>query len=630
MRRKFPIRMTWPLVFCMAVPPLAAQQPAPTSTQASAEKLPTTRDRRQAAKLFMQAGKLFMAEKFEEAMAEYQKATKLDPSNRDYRLAVEVARSHAVTALVQSAAKDRLTGNAAGARAALEHAHQLDPGNPQVAQHMDELGSDALLGLNVPLYEGTSAQMRSAATLEPHADRHSFHVHADARQVLRQVFTAYGIQTTIDDGVSPNRILFDMDEASFAQASHALALATHTFYVPLDAHRALIARDTHEAHQQYENEEMENISITGLAANDISDLVNVAKNIFQIPVAVANPTPGTITLRATPALLSSFNKTLRGLLNGQNQVLLQMRIIQLSHTNERTTGAALPQSFSAMNIYAEESSILTANSTLVSEIVSSGLASADDPLAILGILIASGSVSSSLFSNGLLVFGGGITESALTPGSGLTINLGSTYSNSRQLDNIQLRMGDGESSTLRVGERYPIQTSSYSNMATSSSTISGLTTSGTSSALTSLLSSYSSTATIPQVNYEDLGLTLKTTPSIMRNDHIALSIDLKLDSLSGSTLDGNPILNNRAYSGVATVRPGESVILAGELNKSETRSVTGTPGLDDIPGLSQAEDKDTQKSSSSLLILITPHLVRSPQPAGSSPMLHIERTGPSN
>ena len=35
----------------------------------------------------------------------YEEAAKLDPGNTNYRLAADVARSHAVTALIQSAAK---------------------------------------------------------------------------------------------------------------------------------------------------------------------------------------------------------------------------------------------------------------------------------------------------------------------------------------------------------------------------------------------------------------------------------------------------------------------------------------------------------------------------------------------
>ena len=68
-------------------------------------------DKRRAAKLYLEASKLFVDSQFEEAFAGLRAGGRLDPTNADYRLAAEVARSHAVTALIQAAAKDRLVGD---------------------------------------------------------------------------------------------------------------------------------------------------------------------------------------------------------------------------------------------------------------------------------------------------------------------------------------------------------------------------------------------------------------------------------------------------------------------------------------------------------------------------------------
>jgi Flp pilus assembly secretin CpaC len=262
----------------------------------------------------------------------------------------------------------------------------------------------------------------------------------------------------------------------------------------------------------------------------------------------------------------------------------------------------------------------------VDEIISQGLASPGDTLTILGILLASGQVSSSLFSNGLAAFGGGITQSALAP-TPATLNLSLNSSETRELDQIQLRLGDGEAGTLKEGERYPIQTSSFSSLSSSSSTIAGLTGAGTSAALSSLLSSLeNSVPSVPQVEYQDLGLTLKATANVMRNSDVALTLDLKITALSGSAINGNPILNSRAYSGVVTIKQGEAVMVASELDKSESRNISGTPGLSEIPGLNDITNKDTEKNYATLLIVITPHVIRGTQASGHSPMMRVEKS----
>ncbi len=178
-------------------------------------------------------------------------------------------------------------------------------------------------------------------------------------------------------------------------------------------------------------------------------MVNLAKNVFNAQQAVAEPTSGTITIRASPSAMNAFNATMRELLDGRSQVMLEVRMIQLAHTSTRNTGVQPPQSMSAFNVYAEEQSILNANQSLVQQIISSGLAAPGDTLAILGILLASGQVSSSLFSNGIALFGGGLTQSALAPGA-VTANLNLNSSDSRELDQMQLRLGDGEACDHQV------------------------------------------------------------------------------------------------------------------------------------------------------------------------------------
>jgi hypothetical protein len=575
-------------------------------------------NRRKAAKLYLAASKKFVGEQFEEAMRGYEQAAALDPGNADYPLAASVARSHAVTALIQAAAKDRMRGEAGAARAALAHALELEPNSVPVKQHLYELGDDALLGQARPIYEQGAGRVSEAVELAPSVDVHSFHLRADQRQILQQVFKSYGIEATVDESVRAAQVRLDVDDARFETAARVAGMVTNSFYLPLDAHRALLLRDTNENRRQYTRQEYETVYLPGLNKEELTDIGNLAKNVFNAQQAVTEPSSGTITLRASQSTLDAFNATMSQLLDGQSQVLL-------AHNNQHKTGVQPPQSMSAFNVDAEAQSILNANASTVSEIISSGLASAGDTLAILGILLASGDISSSLFSNGFAVFGGGLTESALAPGS-LSANFNLNSSDSRELDEIQVRVGDGEDATLKSGMRYPIQTSSYSSLSASTSAIAGLTSAGSSSSLSSLLASYTgSSANIPMVEYQDLGLTLKATPRVMRGSEVALKIDMKIDALAGTSANGNPVLSNRAWSGVVTVKPGEAVEVVSELDKTESRAISGVPGISEIPGMNNLTGKDTQKNYATVLIIITPHVIRGAQAAGHSPMLRVER-----
>jgi type II secretory pathway component GspD/PulD (secretin) len=562
-------------------------------------------------------------------MAGYQKVAALDPSNPQYFLAIDVARSHAVTALIQQAAKDRIRGDAAAARAALAHARELDPANALVNQHIYELSDDAIAGQTTPRYEKGARTVGAAAVLAPTEGIHNFHLRTDQRSMIQQVFRAYGLETTLDSSVRAIPARLDLDNASFAQATRAIEMVTNSFYVPLDAHRVIVARDTRENRQQFERQEMETVYLPGLTQTELTDVGNLAKNVFDAPQSVVEQTSGTITLRAPQSNLHAFNSTIHDLLDGRNQVLLDVRLIQLAHLNELKTGAQLQQQISVFNLYAEARNILNSNQALVQQIIASGLASPGDYIAIIAILLASGQVSDPLLSSGFATFGGGaVSTFGFSPGP-VTMNLNLNSSDSRELDEIQLRLADNETGTLRLGTRYPIQTSSYSSQIGNAIKIPGLTGAGNSSALSGLLSSVNSIPPIPMIEYQDLGMTLKATPKVMRNSDVALTIDMKITALGGQFINGNPVLDNRAYSGVVTMRQGEAVVVVSQLNKQESRSISGTPGISEIPGLNNLSSKDTNIDTSSLLIVMTPHVIRGTQPAGHSPMVRMEKTQPA-
>ena len=587
---------------------------------------PTGSEKRRAVKLYLAASKLFVNGQFEAAMRGYAQAAKLDPTNSDYRLSVEVARSHAVTALIQSAAKARLLGDEASARADLSRALELDPKNIEATQHLYELAGDAVRGQPQSPYAQAAGTIGGLVQLETAAGLHSFHLRTDRIQAIHQVFQAYGVTAMLDDSVSNLPVRLDMDDASFDEATRILGMVAGTFYVPLDQHHALVARDTRDLRERYTRQGMETLYAPGLTDAELTDVQNLAKNVFNAPQAVKDSATNSITLRATPSTLAAFNNTMRTLLDGRNQVLLDVKMIQVAHNSTRNTGVQPPQTITAFNIYAEEQSILTQNAALVQQIISSGLASPGDTLAILGILLASGQVSSSLFSNGLALFGGGLTASGLSP-TPATFNLNLNSSDSRALDDIQLRLGDGEAGTLKEGERYPIQTSSYSSLSSSLPNIPGLTGAGSSGSLSALASSLGGTVpNIPMVQYQDLGLSFKATPKVMRGNDVALTIDLSLNALSGSSIDGNPILNNQAYSGVVTLKEGEATVIAAELSRSQSMAISGTPGLSEIPGLNNATSKDRQQNYATLLIVITPHVVRGTQSAGHTPMMLVDKS----
>ena len=64
-----------------------------------------------------------------------------------------------------------------------------------------------------------TASEYSNTVLAPNGGRHDFHVRANASELLRQIFTAYGITVMIDDSVRPQTVRMDADGLGFRKAA---------------------------------------------------------------------------------------------------------------------------------------------------------------------------------------------------------------------------------------------------------------------------------------------------------------------------------------------------------------------------------------------------------------------------
>lgn len=449
-----------------------------------------------------------------------------------------------------------------------------------------------------PALPTLSVKTATPIVLAPQKGDHAFHLHSDERNLIPQVLNTYGVQATIDSSVISRQIRFDTDEVDFAEAADLLELATGSFLVPLDSLHVFVAADTKENRNKYERYTTETIYFPGLANTELADMGNIARNVFGAERIAVDPSDGTVTVRTPEPDSEVLSEVYAELGSGKSVLQLEVQLYEIDKTKATNVGVILPTSTTIFNVPSEVNSILSNNASLVDEILASDPALAGNYEAILAALIASGALTGTVFNSPFAVFGGGLTETGLDF-SGVSVNMLLNSSDARSLNQLELRVLDQEDATVRSGERYPIMTSSFASLGSSSS----------------------SSSTIPQVQYEDLGLTLKVRPHIGLDNDVSLNLDLKLSSLEGASLNGIPILTSRQYMGVVSLRLGDSALIVSDLSKQESLELTGVPGLGDIPGLSGATNRQDTKDIMELAIMITPHVIRRGHQETVGPML---------
>lgn len=628
------ILMTASLAFAACA---AAQQTpvsASTSSQAkddSAGKTHVPRQQRDAAqRAWLDGAKHLEKDDPGAALVAFQRAASLEPGNRRYTDAVDIARQHMVQSLVQQADKDRIIGHYDAARAAITQAYRVDPGNPMVAQHLNEVDADQ--GAGEPALRLEEPEAAAPIQLQPQTGRHSFHLNMGEREVIRQVLTAYGIQPSVDDSVGTQTIRYDVDNVDFSEAERTLGLATGNFFVPIDPQHALVAKDTRTNHVKFDRMGLETVYLPGLRTQDLTEIVTMAKNVFAMQTATAAPGQSAITVRGPVEAMPALNATLQNLLGGRPELQLDVRMYEVDRTKATNLGAILPNQWTVFNVFSEARQVLQQNSSLVQQIIASGLAAPGDWEAILAILVGSGQLSNTIFNSPFAVFGGGLTMTGVEFQGG-TLNMKLNSSDVRSVDQMQLRVLDGEQGTIKVGERYPIETSSYSSLSgTGGLNIPGLTSAGTSSTLANLGISQAqleaaATQAIPQVQYQDIGLTLDVTPRFQGRNRVSLKFDLKLNSLQGTSLNGLPVLNNREYQAITSLAVGETSIMTASLSRQESDALTGIPGLADLPGFEGMTNRDANLNYAELAIVVTPHIVRSTQQQFAHKMVMLPHIG---
>jgi type IV pilus assembly protein PilQ len=115
-----------------------------------------------------------------------------------------------------------------------------------------------------------------------------------------------------------------------------------------------------------------------------------------------------------------------------------------------------------------------------------------------------------------------------------------------------------------------------------------------------------------KVEYKKAVLRLDVTPHVIDGETLKMIIKVNKDEADFSrTVLGNPtIITKKAETNVIQ-NDGQTIVIGGLSKESSTRNKTGTPFLEDIPGLGYLfKRKSSADQMEELLIFITPHILK--------------------
>lgn len=119
---------------------------------------------------------------------------------------------------------------------------------------------------------------------------------------------------------------------------------------------------------------------------------------------------------------------------------------------------------------------------------------------------------------------------------------------------------------------------------------------------------------------QQYGVTLNFTPTVLSGGRISLHISTQVvepDPNSGVNTSCGPITGFRQRQNETTVElpSGGSIVSAGLVQQSSKQSITGTPGLLNLPILGALfRSRDYQRNETELMIVVTPYLSKTLRP----------------
>ena len=542
----------------------------------------------------------------QEALEAFTLAARQDPGNLDYVTVREMARQQAVREAIARGVARLDEGRSVEAQAEFREALELDPDNQFARQRLNEVGAQARRNPALPDHGKTASvltivEQSREIQVYPQSGRRDFHLRGGSRELFESAGRAFGLRVSFEESFASRPVRFEVEKVDFATALDLICRLSRAFWVPLSEEEIFVAADTQENRTRYQRMTLRTFYLPDVtSAQEMTELVGVLRTVFEVKLLSQHPDRSLMTVRAPQEQMDAVTLFLEDLVSGRPQVLLDVKVLEVSRKLLRDLGIELPLQFRIFNLPSEGRVLLSASGgqSLVDQLIASGGINQANATAVAALLAQLQAQQASVLTQPFATFGGGITLTGVTLPPAV-VNVELNESNLRSLQHATLRVAHATTATFRVGSRFPILNTTFAPILNSP-------------ALTQVIQNNTFQTAFPSFSYEDLGLTIKATPLVRGEDEVTLQMEMQIKALGAVALNGIPVLSNREYTGAATVASGETTVLAGVVSQSEQRSLRGIPGLSRVPGLGQLTSNESrEKTENQILILVTPHIVRS-------------------
>jgi len=501
---------------------------------------------------------------YDQAFEFYKQAYTLKPEEPRYGTAYLRSRTFAAAQHVANGMKLRESLKLQEALTEFQRAAEIDGTNYVAAQGVRETsellkkqaetGRPPALNPESPLAKQVAA-LEGPIELEPSPNTPiTLRMTTTADIIYRAIGKLGGINVLFDLDYKPQKVTVELNEVMVPEALKMLALESKTFWRPISPTAIFVAAEGKR--KEYEANVMKTFFLRNASTPaELQEVVGTLKGMLELNRIQVNPTRSSITIRGTPDQLVLAEKLVSEADKAKSEVVLDVAVMEVSRTLINNWGTTVP------------------TSTTITPVPAGGTTgSSTSPVVKIG----------SINGNNYVI-----------PLPSATFTLLMSDSHTKVLQRPQVRALDNEKATLKIGDRIPIATGSFAP---------GIGAGGISPLVNT------------QFTYLDVGVNIDITPHIHSGRDVTLKMSLEISTHTGDVNIGGisqPTIGQRRVDQEARLQDGEVNLLAGILEDSETKSLSGYPWLTKIPILKYLfgqENKERQENE--IVFAITPHVVR--------------------
>lgn len=525
---------------------------------------------------------------YDTALVHYEQALRSDPTNAEYKLREVNVRFEAGQFHLEQGEKALKQGDLQLALGEFQKAHAIDPSNEAADQElkrtMDLLAAKSAaetpkVNPNPP---DDSGLLAAPPELKPLSrEPINLKMTNDSRAVFETIAKLAGVSVIFDPDFTSRRISVDLPNITLEEALDAVAFESKAFWQPMTSSVIVVAPDNPQKRRDLEDEVVKTFYLSNtLTPQDLTEVVTGLRQLLDLRRVTQVNEQNAIVVRDTPDKIELAAKIIDDIDKAKPEVLIHVQVLTASVNRLRDLGLLPGQSVT-----------IAFNPTCANQPNSSSSSC--------GTSTATTSSTPSQIALSALKNLSSADYSLTLPGA--TANAILTDNKTKIIQDPEIRVSDGDKATLKVGERVPIATGSFQAGV-------GVGVGGGAGVVNPLVNT--------QFTYLDVGVNIEVTPRVHPDGDVSMKVSVGVSEIDGTSNIGGinqPIIGQRTIENDIRLKDGESNMLGGLIERTDTKNINGIPGLAQLPLLRYLfSDNSVSVAESEVLIIMTPHVIRFP------------------